>query len=59
MNLVRPLEQDHIGAFQLDRRSLKDQSTELLRNQIISGRIPPGTKRVERKLAALLGNSPM
>ena len=38
---------------------VQDQSTELLRNQITRGRIPPGTKRVERKLAALLGNSPM
>jgi DNA-binding GntR family transcriptional regulator len=47
------------GAFKLDRNSLKDQSTELLRDSIISGRIPPGTKLAERELADLLGVSRM
>lgn len=43
----------------LDRNSLKDQSTDLLRSYIISGRIPPGTKLAERELADLLGVSRM
>lgn len=43
----------------LDRNSLKDQSTDLLRTYIISGRIPPGTKLAERELADLLGVSRM
>lgn len=47
------------GALKLDRNSLKDQSTELLRASIISGRIPPGTKLAERELADLLGISRM
>lgn len=46
-------------ALRLDRNSLKEQSTELLRSYIISGRIPPGTKLSERELAELLGISRM
>ena len=54
--LLQHTNNDH---FRLDRSSLKDQSTELLRRQIITGRIPPGTKLVERELADLLGISRM
>lgn len=54
--LFDPAEPDH---FKLARSSLKEQSTERLRDQIISGRIPPGTKLVERELAQLLGISRM
>lgn len=41
----------------LERNFLKDQTTELLRDHIVSGRIPPGTKLVERELGARLGVS--
>ena len=41
----------------LERSSLKDQAVELLRDYIISGRIPSGTKLVERDVATLLGVS--
>lgn len=41
----------------LARSFLKDQTTELLRDSIVSGRIPPGTKLVERELGARLGVS--
>ena len=41
----------------LARKSLKDQAVELLRNHIVGGSIPPGTKLVERKVAGLLGIS--
>lgn len=43
----------------LERSSLKVQSTDLLREQIISGRIPQGTRIVEQELADLLGVSRM
>ena len=43
----------------LERSSLKAQSTDLLRDQIISGRIPQGTRMVEQELADLLGISRM
>jgi DNA-binding GntR family transcriptional regulator len=42
---------------QLARHFLKDQTTDLLRDHIVSGRIPPGTKLVEREVAAQLGVS--
>jgi DNA-binding GntR family transcriptional regulator len=44
---------------QLQRSSLKHQSTARLRSYIISGKIPPGTKLTERDLADLLGVSRM
>jgi DNA-binding GntR family transcriptional regulator len=59
MSLATLLSNGDPSLFRLDRNSLKNQSTELLRQQIISGRIPPGTKLVERELAHLLGVSRM
>jgi len=41
----------------LARKSLKDQAIELLRDYIVGGSIPPGTKIVEREVADLLGIS--
>jgi DNA-binding GntR family transcriptional regulator len=41
----------------LARKSLKDQAIELLRDYIVGGSIPPGTKLVEREVADLLGIS--
>ena len=41
----------------VDRRSLREQAIELLREYIVSGRIPPGTKLVEREVADLMGIS--
>jgi DNA-binding GntR family transcriptional regulator len=59
MTLANLLRQSDSRELRLDRNSLKDQSTELLRSYIISGRIPPGTKLAERELADLLGVSRM
>lgn len=59
MSLTTLFSQAAPGTLKLDRNSLKDQSTELLRNAIVSGRIPPGTKLVERELADLFGISRM
>src|SRR5688500_4484920 len=59
MSLAGLLNKSGNRALRLDRNSLKDQSTELLRSYIISGRIPPGTKLAERELADLLGISRM
>ena len=59
MSLANLLNKSDNRALRLDRNSLKDQSTELLRSYIISGRIPPGTKLAERELADLLGVSRM
>jgi DNA-binding GntR family transcriptional regulator len=59
MSLMTLFSQAAPGTLKLDRNSLKNQSTELLRNSIVSGRIPPGTKLVERELADLLGMSRM
>jgi DNA-binding GntR family transcriptional regulator len=42
---------------QLARNFLKDQTTDVLRDHIVSGRIPPGTKLVEREVASQLGVS--
>lgn len=39
------------------QNSLKDQVTELLRNQLISGKVAPATKLVEREVAEWLGVS--
>ena len=41
----------------LGRVFLKDQVNELLRDMIISGRFPPGTKLIEREVADNLGVS--
>lgn len=43
--------------LKLERNSLRVQAKELLRDYIISGQIPPGTKLVERTVAELLGIS--
>jgi DNA-binding GntR family transcriptional regulator len=59
MKLTALLAEQGQGNIQLERNSLKNQSTELLRRHIISGRIPPGTKLAERELAELLGISRM
>ncbi len=59
MSLITLFSQAAPGALKLDRSSLKNQSTELLRTYIVSGRIPPGTKLAERELADLLGISRM
>ncbi len=42
---------------ELRRVNLREQATKVLRDFIISGRIPPGSKIVEREVAALLGIS--
>jgi GntR family transcriptional regulator of gluconate operon len=41
----------------LERTLLRDQAIDLLRDQIVSGKIPPDTKLVEQKIADLLGIS--
>ncbi len=41
----------------LGRVFLKDQVNDLLRDMIISGRFPPGTKLIEREIADYLGVS--
>ena len=43
--------------FRLERNLLKDRAMDLLRDHIVSGRIPAGAKLVERDLAQLLGIS--
>ena len=43
----------------LERTSLKDQVTSLVREYIIKGRLPAGTKIIERELAEWLGVSRM
>ncbi len=58
MSLANLFRQSNTPEVRLDRNSLKDQSTDLLRSYIISGRIPPGTKLAERELADLLGREP-
>ncbi|MCB0187729.1 MAG: GntR family transcriptional regulator, partial [Caldilineaceae bacterium] len=59
MSLANLFNQSDPRGLRLDRNSLKEQSTELLRSHIISGRIPPGTKLAEREIADLLGVSRM
>ena len=46
-----------IPGFEPDRVSLKDQATVFLREAIVSGKIPPGTKVAERDAAEMLGIS--
>ncbi|MBZ0304086.1 MAG: GntR family transcriptional regulator [Anaerolineae bacterium] len=43
--------------MKLQRLSLKDQAADILRERIISGQIPAGSKLVEREVADLLGIS--
>ncbi len=45
------------GLLRIERVLLKDRAADQLRSQIIRGRIPPGTKLTERKIAHLLGIS--
>jgi DNA-binding GntR family transcriptional regulator len=59
MTLSQLFNQNQPNGLKLERSSLKEQTTDLLRAHIISGRIPSGTKLVERELAVLLGTSRM
>lgn len=59
MSLAKFLNHPGREPLRIDRNSLKTQSTDLLRSQIISGRIPQGTRLVEQELADLLGISRM
>jgi DNA-binding GntR family transcriptional regulator len=59
MTLSQLFHQTRPDGLKLERSSLKDQTTDLLRSYIISGRVPSGTKLVERELAVLLGTSRM
>lgn len=43
--------------MKLQRVNLKDQAADVLRDQIINGQIPPGSKLVERDVAERLGIS--
>ncbi len=45
------------ASLRLERTYLKDQVTQLLRDYLIGGNIPPGTKLVERDIAERLGVS--
>lgn len=55
-NLSRMLS-DADGSLTLERATLGEQTVDLLREYIVSGRIPPGTKLIEREVAQLLGTS--
>jgi DNA-binding GntR family transcriptional regulator len=59
MTLDRYLKQAGNDTPRIERTSLKVQSTDLLRTQILSGRIPQGTRISEKELAELLGVSRM
>jgi len=59
MSLAKLLNHSGLESLRIDRNSLKTQSTDLLRSQIINGRIPQGTRLVEQELADLLGISRM
>jgi len=57
-NSLLTLLDEHLDSYpRLTRKSLKDQAIELLRDYIVGGSIPPGTKLVEREVADLLGIS--
>jgi DNA-binding GntR family transcriptional regulator len=57
-NSLVTLLDEHLDSYPtLARKSLKDQAIELLRDYIVGGSIPPGTKIVEREVADLLGIS--
>ena len=53
---MNPLEEQGLSQ-KLNRVNLRNQAADLLRDYIISGRIPVGTKIVERKVAEILGIS--
>jgi DNA-binding GntR family transcriptional regulator len=59
MSLSHLFDGSTTDSLKLERVSLKNQTTDLLRSYIISGRIPAGTKLVEREVAHLLGTSRM
>lgn len=59
MTLDRYLKQAGVDTPRVERTSLKTQSTDLLRAQILSGKIPQGTRIAEKELAELLGVSRM
>ncbi len=59
MTLNKLLNQSTGNTPRLERSSLKVQSTDLLRMQIVSGRIPQGTRISEQEMAELLGVSRM
>jgi DNA-binding GntR family transcriptional regulator len=48
---------DQLGLQQLTSDYLRTQAADLLRDHIISGKIPSGSKLVERKVAEILGIS--
>jgi len=56
MNLIRAIATENL---QVERSSLKEQATELLRDLIVSGKIKPGSKITERDVADLLHISRM
>lgn len=49
----------HLNAPLLARTTLKDQVASLLRENIVKGKLPPGSKLIERELAAWLNVSRM
>ncbi|MEZ4867034.1 MAG: GntR family transcriptional regulator [Caldilineaceae bacterium] len=59
MSLAQFLDHQGRDSLRIDRNSLKTQLTDLLRGQIIGGRLPQGTRLVEQELADLLGISRM
>lgn len=54
-DLSQILKTDRNNSF--ERITLREQTIELLREYITSGRIPPGTRLIEREIADLLGVS--
>ena len=45
------------GSLAVERRSLEAQAADRLRGEIVAGRIPPGSRLTEQKLAAAIGLS--
>lgn len=56
MNIISDIEAEN---FQIERSSLKEQATELLRDLIVTGKIKPGSKITERDVADVLHISRM
>lgn len=56
VSMINPLEDESLTQ-KLNRVNLRNQAADLLRDYIISGRIPAGSKIVERKVAEILGIS--
>ena len=54
-----PISSELASQYQIDHSSLKEQTTDLLRDLIVSGRIPAGAKITERDVAAMLNISRM